>query len=347
MKLVSSVGDFFALDIGTTAVRAVQLTRAGSGWALTRYGVAPVDIRIATSDAAEDQKRLGEVINSVIGQSGMHTRNVVLGIPANKMFATVVDLPDMPRAELASTIKYQAEQFIPMSIDEAKVDWAVLGKSVNDQHKNEVLLASVSNAFSESRLDLIESLGMNVIAIEPDSLALVRSLLPAGTADGRLIVEVGDFTTEIVMTYADAPRLVRSINTGMQTFVKAAVQNLDIQENQASQFILKFGLQPDKLDGQVFRALETTLEQFVVEVNKSVKFFQQRYPSIPIGAMILSGYGVTIPAFAQYMASKVGIQAQLGNPWQRVSVSAADQTKLQPMSAQFAVAIGLAQRSNS
>jgi type IV pilus assembly protein PilM/plasmid segregation protein ParM len=216
---------------------------------------------------------------------------------------------------------------------------------VNDQTKNEVLLASVSNAFSEARLDLVESLGMNVIAVEPESLALVRSLLQPGTPDARLIVDVGDFTTDIVMTYNDSPRLMRSIPTGMQTLIKAAVQNLNIQENQASQFILKFGLQPDKLDGQVFRALESTLEQFVTEVSKSVKFFETRYPSITIGAMIVSGYGVTVPAFAQYMASKVGIGAQLGNPWQRVNVSAADQSKLQPMAAQFAVAIGLAQRT--
>lgn len=344
MSLFSSVGDYFALDIGTTAVRAVQLSGANGSWTLERYGVAPVDIKVSNSDAVDDQRKLGEIITTVIGQSGIHTKNVILGVPSSKMFATVVDMPDMPANELATTIKYQAEQYIPMSVDEAKIDWAVLGKSVNDPTKNEVLLASVANAFVESRLDLIEGLGLNVIAIEPDSLALARSLLPQGVPDGRLIIEIGDFATDIVLTHGDAPRLVRSIPTGMQTLVKAAAQNLNIDPAQASQFIMKFGLQPDKLEGQVHRALESTAEQFASEATKSIKFFQTRYPSVTVSSMIVSNYGVTIPQLSEYLAGKTGIRAELGNPWQRVRVSPGDQANLQPLSSQFAVAIGLAER---
>ncbi len=101
MKLFSSVGGFFALDIGTTAVRIVQLNQSGDVWDLVRYGVAPVDIKVATSDAPEDQKRLGDIITNLISQIGVSERNVVLGIPSNKMFATVVDLPDLPPQELS------------------------------------------------------------------------------------------------------------------------------------------------------------------------------------------------------------------------------------------------------
>lgn len=344
MKLFGSVGDYFALDIGTTAVRAVQLSGSPGSWTLDRYGMAPVDIKISTSDAAGDQRKLGEIITTVIGQSGIRAKNVILGVPSNKMFATVIDMPDMPASELATTIKYQAEQFIPMKIEDSKIDWAVLGKSVNDTGKNEILLSSVANDFVEARLDLIESLGLNVVAIEPDSLALARALLPAGVTDGRLLVEIGDFTTDIVLTYGDAPRLVRSIPTGMQTLVKAATQNLNIDPAQATQFILKFGLQQDKLEGQVFRALESTVEQFTSELTKSVKFFQTRYPSVPVSSMIVSNYGVTIPQLSEYFAEKVGIRSELGNPWQRVRVSSSDQASLQPLSSQFAVAIGLAER---
>jgi len=346
MKLLNSVGEFFALDIGTTAVRVVQLSRSGKEWSLSKYGTAPVDIKVASSDAPEDQRKLGEVIMTVIGQSGIKARDVVLGIPSNKMFATVVDMPEMSHQELNATIKYQAEQYIPMNLDEVKVDWALLGKSPNDATKNEVLLASVANTFSESRLDLIESLGFNVIAIEPDSLALSRSLLPTGNNSAYLIVEVGDFTTDIVMTYADAPRLIRSVPVGMQSLIKIAAQNLNVQPQQAAQFIMKFGLQPDKLEGQVVRALESTVDQFIAEVTKSIKFFQTRYQSIPLTSMILSNYGVTIPGFSAYVAERTNLQAVQGNPWQRVRVSTADQTRLQPLSSQFAIAIGLAQRGD-
>lgn len=344
MKLFSSVGEFFALDIGTTAVRVVQLRQAGDRWHLVRYGAAPVDIRIATSDAPEDQRRLGDVITNLIGQAGITARNVVVGIPSSKTFVTVVDLPDLPAQELSSTIKYQAEQFIPMAIDEVKLDWATLGKSLRDPSKIEVLLASVSNKFSESRLDMVESLGLNVIALEPDSLALVRSLIPANNRDAYLIVDFGDFSTDIVVVLANAPRLIRSIPVGIQTLVKSAMQNLSIDANQAMQFILKFGLYPDRLEGQILKSLDAVLEQFASEVGKSAKFFQSRYPNVPIKSMLLSGYTLSIPAFGEYMASKTGMPVATGNAWGNVEFSNNLHDQLMQLAPQFAVVVGLAER---
>ena len=60
------------------------------------------------------------------------------------------------------------------------------------------------------------------------------------------------------MTYGDSPRLIRSIPTGVESFVKATTQNLNIQNDQARQFLMKFGVQPDRLEGQVYRAVEST-----------------------------------------------------------------------------------------
>ncbi len=345
MKLGKVVGDFFALDIGTTAVRAIELNKSGKGWNLQRYGYAPIDIQLSESTATKDVKRLGEVITTVIGQSGIRTKNVAIGIPSSKMFATVVELPNVPKAELQSTIKYQAENYVPMSSDEAKIDWAVIGESPKDKTKIEVLMASVLNTFTEARLDLLESLGLNVVAIEPDSIALVRSLLPDNVQDGRLIIDVGDFSTDLVMTLGDAPRLIRSIPTGMQTFIKSAQSNLNIEAQQAQQFLLKFGLQPDKLEGQIVRAVSSTVDQFAAEVAKSIKFFQAKYPGIGIGALLVSGYGATMPGFVESMSQHTGIAGQMATPWQHVSVPQADQQKLGPMSSQFGVAVGLAERT--
>lgn len=346
MKAFGSVGDFFALDIGTTAIRVVQLSRSGNGWNLEKYASVPVDIRIANSDAPEDQRRLSQVIATAIGQSGIRTKNVVLGAPSTRTFATVIELADMPPMELASTIKYQAEQYIPMSLDEAKVDWAVLGRSLKDATKNEVLLASVANTFSEQRLDLVESLGLNVVAIEPDSIALCRSILPMGSTGGRVVLDFGDMGTDLIVALGDSPRLIRAIPTGLKTLVKAAAQNLNVQEQQAQQFIVKFGLQADKLEGQIVRALEATMSQFVSEVVKSIKFFQTKYPDTPVVEILLSGYATTIPGFDQHLSEKVGLPTKRATPWQLVRVSQADQSSLQEIAAQFAVAVGLAEKGD-
>ncbi|HWT40831.1 MAG TPA: type IV pilus assembly protein PilM [Dongiaceae bacterium] len=341
------VGDFFALDIGTNAVRVVQLSPSGQdAWNLVHFGYAPLDEKTTASASAESQRRLGEVIMTAVGQSGIKTKNVVIGLPSNKTFTTVIEVPIMPENELRNTIKYQVDQYIPMAVNEAKVDWALLGTSLHDVKMQEVLIASTANTYAEERLEFVESLGLNVIAAEPDPLAMIRSLLPSGVPDARLLIDVGELSTDLAITFGEAPRLVRTIPTGVRSLVKAAVQNLNVQEDQARQFILKFGLAPDRLEGQVYRAIEATLDNFATELTKSIKFFQTRYPNTPVGGIMLSGYGAIVPGFGDYVASKTGVPASMANPWQKVRVSQADQQQLATVASEFATVIGLAQRRN-
>lgn len=347
MRLLKGVGDFFGLDIGTNAVRVVQLSKAGQdSWNLLHYGYAPVDIKTTSANSAESERRLGEVIMTALGQSGIKTKNVAIGLPSQKTFTTVIDVPSMPEAELRSTMKYQADQYIPMAIDEAKVDWKLLGQSLHDPKQQEVLLASTANAYAEERLEFIESLGLNVIACEPDPIAMIRSLLPVGVQDARMIIDIGELSTDLAVTYGDAPRLVRTIPTGLQSLIKASVQNLNVPEDQARQFILKFGLAPDRLEGQVLRAIESTLESFTAELTKSIKFFQTRYPNTPVGGILVAGYASAVPRFGEYIAAKTGIPTTPANPWQKVKVAPGDQQQLANVGTEFATVVGLAERGN-
>lgn len=347
MALLKGVGDFFALDIGTNAVRVLQLSSTGpDSWSLDHFGYAAIDEKTAMSNSPESLRKLGEVIMTAVGQSGIKSKSVVIGLPSNKTFTTVVELPVMPEAELRSTLKYQIDQYIPMAANEAKVDWAMLGPSLHDPKQQEILLASTANAYAEERLEFIESLGLDVIASEPDPIAMVRSLLPAGVADARLIIDVGESSTDLAITFADSPRLVRTIPMGIKSLIKAAVQNLNVQDDQARQFILKFGLAPDRLEGQVYRALEGTLESFATELVKSIKFFQTRYPNTAVGGILLSGHAAIVPLFGEYVTSKTGVPSSVANPWGKVRVSQTDQQQLATVAAEFATAIGLAQRRN-
>jgi type IV pilus assembly protein PilM len=346
MAILKGVGDFFGLDIGTTAVRVVQLSPSGAGrWSLRHYGYAPLDLKTATGDSAEARNRLGEVIMTVVGQSGIKTKNVAIGLSSSKTFITVVDMPQMGQDELKGTIKYQLDQYIPMSIDEAKVDWSTLGQSLHDPSQQEVLLASTATSYAEERLELVESLGFDVIAAEPDPIAMIRSVATPAYRDAQVIVDIGEQVINVAITYGGVPRLVRTIPNGLETLVHAAITNLNVQEDQARQFILKFGLAPDKLEGQVAAALEGTLDGVISELSKSVKFFQTRYPSLIVGSILLAGYASTVPQLDQYIANKLGIQAMIGNPWQSVATPSNDQNLTQ-VASEFAVAVGLAQREN-
>lgn len=348
-SILNVVGDFFALDIGSSAIRVVQLRGGGSHKALVQYGAVPIDVKTALSDAAQDRLKIAQTVQQLIAEAGISTRNVVVGLPSNKTFVTVTDLPKMSPQELGSTIKYQADQFIPMSTDEAKIDWALLGDSPLDANKSEVLLASVPNKFSEQRMDLLEAIGLNVIALEPDALALARALTARGAEQpAQLMVDVGEYATDLVITVGGIPRLVRSIPTGGQSFVKVVAQNLSVEDNQANQFMYKFGLDQSKLEGQVYRALEPAVETVIAEIQKSIKFFNTRYQNVQLGAVVASGVAAVIPGMSQYLAAQSNVAtAQIGNSWQNVSYSNDAHEQLMAVNHQFAVAVGLALRGVS
>ncbi len=345
MKIAGLLGtsDFFALDIGTTAVRAVQL-RGGSQKSLAKYGSIPIDVKISQSDSAEDKRKLVDVISKLLSQSKITTKDVVVGIPSNKMFAAVIDFPKLPTAELKKTIEYQADTHVPMSKAEAKIDWAILGDSPSGADKTEVLIASVSNKYAEGRLEMLESLGLNVVAIEPDALALSRSMLGKDLQGANLVLDIGAQATDLVVVLNQSPRLIRSIPTGGEAFVKAAVQNLNIDEKQAMQFVYKFGLNKDKMEGQVARSIESTVDSIIAEVQKSIKFFTTRYAGVNIDKIVVSGGASTLPGFPLYLANKLGIQVEIGNAWQNVSYPRAKHNDLIALSNHFAVAVGLAER---
>ena len=345
---IKGVGEFFSLDIGTNSIRAAQLSKSGDGsWNLVGMGYTSVDPQIILSDSEESKRKLSEVIASMLGQSDIKTKNVVINLPSQKTFTTIIEVPNQDKKELARNIEYQVDQYIPISLDDAKFDWALIGASLSKQDYLEILLASTSKKFSEEKMEFVEGLGLNVVASEPESLAMTRALY-SGEIENRaqLFINFNETSTDLSIVYQGAPRLVRTIPAGLFSLVKSASQNLNIKEDQARQFILKFGLAKDKLEGQVFRAIEMTLDNFAQEITKSIKFFSTKYPDIPVGSVNLSGYVGTIPQMSEYIASKTGVQTYSSNPFQNINVPAKYQQQVMNVGNEFAVAVGLAKRSN-
>jgi type IV pilus assembly protein PilM len=345
MSILSGVSSFFGLDIGTTGIRIVELRGSGPTRSLVKYAYVPIDVKMAQSDSKADQQKLAQVLSNLVSEARLSTRNVAVGLPSSKVFTTVTDFDRIPQSEMANAIRYQAESLIPTPPAESKIDWAVIGDSPNDKMKVEILLSSVSNGYIEQRLDMIESIGLNVIAFEPDNTALPRALVPTGTTAPQLIIDMGQLSTDLVITMADAPRLTRSIPTGVEAVIRSATQNLNIDDKQAQQFVYKFGVSKDKLEGQVYQAIIGTIDLLVSEIDKSVKFFQTRYPEVPIERMIVTGGASTIPEFPLYLANKFGVNVEIGNAWRNVAFAADRQNELLAVSNQFGVAVGLAERN--
>lgn len=345
MSLLSGVSEFFGLDIGTTAIRAVQLTNDPKVKQLLRYSIAPVDSKVALSDAKADQMKLAEQIRAVISAANITTKNVAVGIPSQRVFTTVVDIEKLPPAELAKSIYFQADSLIPTPVAESKIDWAVLGDSPTEQNKVEVLISSVPNEFVEARLDMLEAIGLNVIAFEPDNLALTRSMLAPDAMAPHMVLDIGSKSTDLVITMNGAPRLTRAIPTGSEAIIKAAIQNLSIDEKQAQEFVFKFGLSQQKLEGQVYHAIIGTVEVLLGDISKSIKFFESRYPNAKLDRIVMTGGASALPEFPLYIANKFGINVEIGNAWSNVKFGPDRQNELMAVSNHFGVAVGLAERN--
>lgn len=347
MNLLHGVGDFFALDVGTNALRLVELSGdMKRGWTLDKYAYVPIDSKITQDSSDAGKRKMGDTILSAVKQAGIRTKNIALGLPAGKTYTAIIEVANDKGGDVKKTIKYELDQYIPMAIEDAKVDYCVLGISPNDNTKTEVLVSSTAINYAEERMESVERLGFNVVAQEPEPIAMARALAPVGVKDARMIIDLGEKSTDLVVVFQGAPRLVRSIPGGLSLLVKTVSSVLSVREDQARQFIIKFGLAQDKLEGQVFKALDSTLENFASELTKSVRFFQTKYSNVSVGGIVLSGFAGVIPFIAEYIEVKTNVATTQGNPWQLVKVTSGQQQALMNVVSEFAVAIGLAERSN-
>jgi type IV pilus assembly protein PilM len=334
--------EFFGLDIGSTAIRLVQLRRGSVHPALVAYGAIAVPANLTASDSKMDQDKIADLIKQLLRENHVSLKNVVVGLPSNKVFATVITTPKLDNSQLSKAIRYQAEQYIPMALDQVKLDWAVVDQS-KDAKKLEVLLLAAPNSAIDKYVAILEKAGLEPLALEANAIAVSRALIPTNNL-AVAMVDFGALDSDISIVWNNAPRLIRSVSVGGLTLVRAVAQNLGLDEVQATQFTYKFGLTQSKLEGQVFKAIKPTLDNLVSEVEKSVKYFSGRYPDVKLEKLIVTGSASALPELGPFLANSTGMPVEFGNAWVNVSYPSGLQEKLMSMSSEYAAAVGLAGR---
>lgn len=340
MSLFKGDSNLIGLDLGTTGVRVVQV-RPGGTPRLVTYGALSVDSKVMQSESEADKQQLLAAIKKLLDDSRVTSRNVVAGLPSSKVFSSLISLPTMSDAELEKAISYQAEQYIPMALDQVKLDWINLGSS-SDANQVDVLLIAAPITLTERYLNVLEQAGLEVVALEPDALALGRSLV--ATPDAAVVLDVGAASTDLLVVYQGQTRLIRSIPVGGENFVKAAAQTLNLGTEQAMQFVFKFGLAEGKLEGQVKKALSSQVDSLVSEVDKSNKFFLGHYKEVKLAKLVLTGQASLVPDLPATIANSINIPVEIGNPWGRIEMPADMQQKAVGVASHFGVAAGLALR---
>lgn len=341
MALMKGSSNLVGLDIGTTGIRVVEV-RTGREPRLITYGAVPIDAKVSQSDADIDRQQVASAVLKLLSDSRATTRNVVVGLSTSRVFTSVISLPKMGPGELAKAVQYQGEQHVPMSLEQVKLDWMIAGEAA-DSNQQEVLLVAAPNNLTERYLSMLEAIGLEVMAIEPDALAINRALV--NPQDGIvMLLDVGAKSADLVISQNGLPKLIRSVPIGGDSFIKAASQNLNLEPDQAFQFVYKFGLTASKMEGQVRKAIKNSVDSLVSDVDKSVKFFINRYKGMQVGKIILCGKAAMLPDFPGYLANSLVLPVEIGNAWGHIATPVDLQTQLMELSNQFTVACGLALR---
>jgi type IV pilus assembly protein PilM len=336
--------DYFGLDLGSSGIRVVQLRAGGGGNpALVTYGEKALDQALVTSDSTIDQEKVATAVHELVTSLGINSRKVVASIPAEQAFATVITTPKLSPEELDKAMKLQADQYIPMAAGQAKVDWQVIGQGKTDAEM-QVLLVAAPNSVITRLLNIVEKAGLELQSVEINGVAAARSLVPVSDLAVALL-DLGAASSEIAIVHQGSPKLIRSVNVGGTTLMRSVSEALGLDEVQAQQFMEKFGFTQTKLEGQVAKAMKSSFDLLVSELDKSIKFFGTQNEGVKLEKIVLTGPTSLLPEFGTAMANATNLPVQLGNPWGHVSYPAAQQDTLAACAPRFAVAVGLAERA--
>lgn len=342
MSLLGGKKDFIGIDIGSNSIRLVQLTGGPSRFTLEAFGVAETPKELTQSDSKLDLQKLGKIISELVESSQVVTKNVVSAIPGTSVFNAVVKLPPMSQSELEKAIVYQAEQNIPLKLADVKYDWQVIKQDPQTKALI-VMIIAASKSKVQQMLDLFSYAKLNVLALETAAVAMSRSL--SDPADPLImILDIGKNTTEIAVVENEILSQTRSFPLAGSAMTRAIAKTLNLEIDQAEQFKQKFGLAQDKLEGQVYKAIEPTIRSILDEAIRSIKYYHESTGKT-IGRIVLTGGTSRLPLIAEYTKSYTGAETVIGSPWGRVSFSPNLMNKLNEISPEFATAVGLAMRS--
>ena len=167
------------LDIGTDHIRVAQVKAAGSTFILTGYATVGVPMGAVVEGEIVDVEAVAASIREMVRTSGLHPSNCAIGVSNQKVVVRLIDLPYMERAELQGAIQYQAQDYIPIPIEDAILDFQIIGDymTASDEHMMEVLLVAAQRDMIGNSVRAVEEAGLKLQQIDVTSFAIVRALM--------------------------------------------------------------------------------------------------------------------------------------------------------------------------
>lgn len=326
------------IDIGTHSIKAVELTQEkDKRIRLRSIGYIPSP---SVSPEGIVQKTV-EGLMRLIHDMKVSTTEAVLSLPPSRVVTRIVEMPQMKDTELASSIRWEAEQYIPWPLAKSKIDYAVIDENPETK-KIKVLLAAAPKDYIESVMSIVDQVGLTPVGIEPEVVAMVRSVnysLPPLPA--ILVLSFGATNSEIALVRKKEIVFAKSFPVGGNTLTRAISEEMGFQFAQAEEYKKTYGLEENRLEGKIYKVITPLFASMLSDLEKALVYYKSQYSQETVSSLVLTGGSAKLPGLIPYLTKYFGLDCQLVNPFGTILVDSSIAPMVLPDGALYTVATGL------
>jgi type IV pilus assembly protein PilM len=344
------------LDIGTFGVRAAELEVGGGTSKLTRFGQVALPPGAVREGAVIDAEAVGAALRRLWREGGFRGKNVVIGVANQGVIVRPAEMARMSPTDLAQAIQFEAEELIPIPVEDALLDFQIIDEFVNaeGEPRMRILLAAAQRDMVRDFLAGADRGGLEVQAIDPIPFALVRALAPtapdAALGDGSAdaIVSVGGGVTTMVVHEAGVPNFSRIQLVGGDQITEAISVELGIDLDAAEDLKRRVGRTQAGYESAeetaAARVVTTRVNELTEEIRNSIDFYGTQGDGTQLRRVLLTGGASRTPGLFERLSEQLFVPVEWGRPLQAIEVGdvGIDPDRLAQAEPLLTVAIGLA-----
>ncbi len=354
MRILSSLlrrpAPLVGIDIGSSSVKAVELTRSAGGEAVATVGVEAVPAECIVEGAIVDRAAVAEAVRRVLAAAGIRGRDVALSLPGSAVVARRLTLPQMSPAELAGSISWEAERLIPFDLRDVNLDYQVVGRARDADRRTSmvVLLAAAKKSSIAEYAAAVAEAGCAAVVVDVAAFALQNAYLMSGGPDGGdsvALLNAGASTINVNIVRDGCSVFTRDIAFGGNAYTEALRTARAISFEEAETLKKSGGSGRENLEESEPVVREVT-ENLLMEVEKTFDFFTAGQDSGRLHRIVMSGGAARGRGFAAAMERRFEAALEWFDPFRRMTIGSMSAPGREPdeVSARAGVATGLALR---
>ncbi len=338
------------LDISSTAVKILELSRSGNRYRVEAYAVEPLPPNSVVEKNITDVEAVGEAVRRAVKRAGSRCRNAAVAVAGSSVITKVVPMPNsLSDDEMNSQIELEADQYVPYPLEEVSLDFEVLGPSETNPETVDVLLAACRTETVDMRTAAVESGGLEAKVVDVEAYAtenayqLMLDQVPdQGVEKTVAVIDVGATMTTLNVLHDMKLIYTREQVFGGKQLTEEIMRRYGLSYEEAGMAKRQGGL-PENYEPEV---LEPFKEAMCQQVSRSLQFFFSSSQYNSVDQILLAGGSASIIGIAELIQERLGVDTAIANPFASMSLSS--RVKPQALSNDapaLLIACGLALRS--